>query len=214
MELIEFLQNYGDALSLNKYLLNLFSLTSVLCGIFIIISKNPVISVLYLIALFLNIASYLIILGLNFIGLSYLLIYIGAVSILFIFILMLINIRTSELLTNSKNSIPLVILVSVILNSVIYDIIPNKKSIIYDILHYNYDYNYSLYKYTNVIIYDKIFYITNIKWDSQILNLNNITSLGNIMYTNYSIWLILASVILLLAMVGSIIITIHQGIKK
>jgi len=38
----------------------------------------------------------------------------------------------------------------------------------------------------------------------------DITSIGNVMYTNYSIWLIITSIILLLAMVGSIIITIKQ----
>ena len=67
--------------------LDFISLVSILCGIFVIVSKNPIISVLYLIGLFLSISCYLIILGLNFIGLSYLLVYIGAVSILFLFIL-------------------------------------------------------------------------------------------------------------------------------
>src|ERR1700728_5442841 len=79
--------------------LDIISLVAILCGIFVIISKNPIVSVLFLIGLFLSISSYLIILGLSFIGISYLLVYVGAVSILFIFILMLINIRVSELLS-------------------------------------------------------------------------------------------------------------------
>ena len=58
-----------------------------LLGILVIISKNPIVSVLFLIGLFLCISCYLILTGLNFIGLSYLLVYIGAVSILiFIYI--------------------------------------------------------------------------------------------------------------------------------
>src|SRR6202165_6154203 len=85
--------------------LDIVSLVAVLCSILVIISKNPIVSVLFLIGLFLSIASYLMILGLNFIGLSYLIVYIGAVSILFLFILMLINIRISELHTNNNNSI-------------------------------------------------------------------------------------------------------------
>src|ERR1700712_6115431 len=89
--------------------LDILSLVSILCGILVIISKNPILSVLFLIGLFLSIASYLMILGLNFIGLSYLLVYVGAVSILFLFILMLINVRISELLSNTRNSIPLAI---------------------------------------------------------------------------------------------------------
>src|ERR1700748_1540208 len=90
--------------------LDIISLISVLCGILVIISKNPIVSVLFLIGLFLSISSYLILLGLNFIGLSYLLVYIGAVSILFLFILMLINVRISELLIDTSNSIPLAII--------------------------------------------------------------------------------------------------------
>src|ERR1700686_1538166 len=92
--------------------LDVISLVAVLCSILVIISKNPIVSVLFLIGLFLSIASYLMILGLNFIGLSYLLVYVGAVSILFLFILMLINVRISELLSNTRNSIPLAIFIT------------------------------------------------------------------------------------------------------
>src|SRR6186713_686465 len=72
--------------------------------------------IISLMALFCGIAIYLILLGLTFIGLSYLIVYIGAVSILFLFILMLINIRTSELQSNNKNSIPLTIIIGVIIS--------------------------------------------------------------------------------------------------
>ena len=60
--------------------LELISLIAILCGIFVIISKNPIFSVLFLIGLFLSISIYLILLGTSFIGLSYLLVYVGAVS--------------------------------------------------------------------------------------------------------------------------------------
>jgi NADH-ubiquinone oxidoreductase chain 6 len=104
--------------------LDIISLLAILCGILVIISKNPIVSVLFLIGLFLSIASYLMILGLNFIGLSYLLVYVGAVSILFLFILMLINVRISELLSNTSNSIPLAIFITVSFNSPVYQILP------------------------------------------------------------------------------------------
>jgi NADH-ubiquinone oxidoreductase chain 6 len=64
------------------------------------------------------------ILGLNFVGLSYLLVYVGAVSILFLFILMLINVRISELLSNTSNSIPLAVLISISFNYPVYQILP------------------------------------------------------------------------------------------
>jgi NADH-ubiquinone oxidoreductase chain 6 len=105
--------------------LDIISLLAILSGILVIISKNPIVSVLFLIGLFLSIASYLMILGLNFLGLSYLLVYVGAVSILFLFILMLINVRLSELLSNTSNSIPLAILITISFNYPVYQILPN-----------------------------------------------------------------------------------------
>lgn len=93
--------------------LDFLSLFAIFCGIFVIISKNPIVSVLFLIGLFLGISCYLLILGLSFIGLSYLLVYVGAVSILFLFILMLINVRVSELLSDTSKSIPLAIFIIV-----------------------------------------------------------------------------------------------------
>jgi len=104
--------------------LNLISVVSIICGILVIISKNPIVSVLFLIGLFLSISSYLIILGINFIGLSYLLVYVGAVSILFLFILMLINIRISELLSSTSNSIPLAIIIAIAFNYSVYQVLP------------------------------------------------------------------------------------------
>jgi NADH-ubiquinone oxidoreductase chain 6 len=104
--------------------LDILSLVAIVCAILVIISKNPIVSVLFLIGLFLSISSYLIILGLSFIGISYLLVYVGAVSILFLFILMLINVRVSELLGNTSNSIPLAILITISFNYPVYQILP------------------------------------------------------------------------------------------
>jgi NADH-ubiquinone oxidoreductase chain 6 len=105
------------------------SFVTILCGIFVIISKNPIVSVLFLIGLFLSISAYLMMLGINFIGLSYLLVYVGAVSILFLFILMLINVRISELVTDTSNSIPLAIIIGIFFNSTVHDILPLKGDI-------------------------------------------------------------------------------------
>src|SRR5271168_3155501 len=105
-------------------ILDLIFIISIICSIFVIVSKNPIISVLFLIGLFLSISSYLIILGINFIGLSYLLVYVGAVSILFLFILMLINVRISELLSDTSNNIPLAIIIIIIFNYIVYQLLP------------------------------------------------------------------------------------------
>jgi NADH-ubiquinone oxidoreductase chain 6 len=191
----------------------------VLCGIFVIVSKNPIVSVLFLIGLFLSISSYLIIIGISFIGLSYLLVYVGAVSILFIFILMLINIRVSELISDTSNSIPLAILVSIAFNYTVYQSLPYSitssnntldiNNILLNIFYNNYKTNI-VYIRTNDLINDELFFISSKMWDGNLTENSHITSIGNIMYTSYSIWLILTSIILLLAMIGAIIITIKQ----
>lgn len=106
-------------------ILYIISVLSVLSGIFIIISKNPILSVLFLIGLFFNIAGYLMMLGINFIGLSYLLVYVGAVSILFLFILMLINVRISELVTDNNNSVPLAGIIAIIFNITLFNLLPS-----------------------------------------------------------------------------------------
>jgi len=202
--------------------LDVIPLVSVLCGILVIISKNPVVSVLFLIGLFLSISTYLIIVGLNFIGLSYLLVYVGAVSILFLFILMLINVRISELLSNTSSSIPLAIIIAVSFNYPVYQILPYSMTGFRYIIDLNNTLNnmwYSNFSYYlnkiikfNTVELDKgeIFFVTSKIWDGNLAETSHITSIGNIMYTSYSIWLILTSIILLLAMVGAIVITIKQ----
>jgi NADH-ubiquinone oxidoreductase chain 6 len=105
-------------------ILDFLTILSILCGVFVIISKNPVVSILFLIGLFLSISIYLIMLGLNFIGISYLLVYVGAVSILFLFILMLINVRVSELLSSTSNTIPLATIIAISFYTSMYEILP------------------------------------------------------------------------------------------
>jgi len=172
---------------------------SILSGILIVITKNPIVSVLYLILLFSSISCYLIFIGLVFIGLSYLLVYVGAVSILFLFILMLINIRVSELIGDTNNNIPLAIFVTLAFFIPISDIVPsydNKRDLGFSI---------------QFLINEKQnLHVSSNNWEGNLVEVSDITSIGNIMYTSHFIWLIITSVILLLAMVGSIIITIKQ----
>jgi len=104
--------------------LDIIYILIILSGIFVIISKNPIISLLFLIGLFAGVSSYLLIIGLNFLGLSYLVVYIGAISILFLFVLMLINIRMSELQSNTSNSIPLAISIAILFNYPLFQLLP------------------------------------------------------------------------------------------
>jgi NADH-ubiquinone oxidoreductase chain 6 len=108
--------------------LDLLTIISLFLGIFIIITKNPIISVIFLILLFSSISCYLIFVGIKFIGISYLLVYVGAVSILFLFILMLINIRISELISDTNNTIPLAILTIIAFFVPINNLLPDAKT--------------------------------------------------------------------------------------
>jgi len=149
-------------------ILDILSLICILFGIYTIISKNPIVSVLFLIGLFSTISCYLILIGLGFIGISYLLVYVGAVSILFIFILMLINIRISELLSDTNNYLPLAIL----------SIIP----FVY-ILGQNISFNYMQFVFVNYYnsFYEKLY---NIKQEQNEYFYNTIDSKQQIIYAS------------------------------
>lgn len=185
-----------DLFSINYTIsqLNILIVISIVGGILVITSTNPIVSIFFLIMVFACISLYLISIGLTFIGLAYLLVYIGAVSILFLFILMLINIRASELQNNSITSIPLAIIILFIFNYIISEIY----------------FNTSISVYFLDFVTNNTLYTINTGWDESLILFDHITSIGYVMYTSHSVWLIIASLILLLAMIGAIIITIKK----
>jgi NADH-ubiquinone oxidoreductase chain 6 len=198
--------------------LEVISLIALLFGVSVIVIKNPISSLMCLIGLFGTVAVYLIVIGLNFIGFSYLIVYIGAVSILFLFILMLINIRKSELLSNNVNSVPLALLIIILLNytwiqvSPQYEAVSNSSDAVINNLVYLNLFNEitNIWKsiFTSV---DKnvanIMFITSNSWDGFMVGTSHIATVGMVLYTTYNMWLLMASLILLLAMVGCIVIT-------
>jgi NADH-ubiquinone oxidoreductase chain 6 len=134
-------------------IINIIYLLSIIFGISTIISRNPIVSVLFLIGLFVNISGLLILIGFSFIGLSYILVYVGAVSILFLFILMLINIRISELLSETNNDIPLAILTVMLFYFIVGQVLPIKSLINQEIINKfsnSIEVNYLLYKDLNL----------------------------------------------------------------
>lgn len=203
------------------YIIDSFFFFSIFATICVIINKNPIVSVLFLIFLFIIIASYLITLGLSYIGLSYLLVYVGAVSILFLFILMLINVRISELLSNTGNSILLAIVIAICFIYTVNQVLPDSlaaysnyidylSSLFYGV-RFSVEYINYVFKILNINNYTSPSLVTSNIWDGSLGETTHITAIGNIMYTGYSIWLIEVSVLLLVAMVGSILITIKKS---
>ena len=112
---------------MNNLLLDLLSFGAILSSVLVITSKNPVVAVIFLISLFINTAGYLILLGIGFIGLSYIIIYIGAITVLFLFIIMMINIRLLDILeigSEYTKNLPLALLVGTLFIYEIFNILP------------------------------------------------------------------------------------------
>jgi len=181
------------------YLDIILQITSIYCAIKVFNIKNPVSSILFLIGLFVNISIYLYINGMTFISLSFIIIYVGAISVLFIFIILL-DIRISEIQNDNSNSTPLAIVIFILLSYFFFKVslmrlcIPVKKESI----------NWLDWK-TNYISI-----VTNSNWDNNIMDVSHMTAIGSVLYTSHNIWLIIISIILLLAMIGSIVITLDR----
>jgi NADH-ubiquinone oxidoreductase chain 6 len=201
-----------NKIKMNNILLDLLTFTSVLSAIFVITARSPIISVLFLIAVFINLSGYLILLGINFIALAYIMVYIGAIAILFLFVIMMLNIRLVEITqigSEYNKNIPLAIIIASGLSYLILsNSIVSKLDHIYLVTAFFDKLNFwnsgisSSSSYINVgfnSIYNNIF-----------VNYEQIQAVGSIMYSSYALYLILCSFILLIAMIGPIIITLDK----
>jgi NADH-ubiquinone oxidoreductase chain 6 len=197
-----YLLSYGDVNHLYLAIVNIIEIFFLFSGLSVIIARNPIVSVLFLISLFLFVSIYLITIGIHFIGISYLLVYIGAVSILFLFILMLIDIRISELHTETMNNV----LLSLLLGIFIY--IPISLIFININVGINNFFIWYIYVYFTNAYNEYAKYISHSSWEGFIVENMDISAIGNILYTNISLWLIISLIILLLAMVGAIVINL------
>lgn len=87
-----------------------FATLAVLSSFFVIFTKNPVFSVLFLIFSFTNVSCLLFLLNFEFLPVSFLVIYVGAIAVLFLFVLMMLNIKLAELQKSYYNFIPISII--------------------------------------------------------------------------------------------------------
>ena len=126
---------------------------------------------------------------------------------------MLIDIRSSELLSNNVNSIPLALLIIILLNYSWILLSPEYNSLIDSSETINLVYsnlvqdlgNFFSNKVTNIM------FVASNNWDGFLVETSHITTVGLVLYSVYNIWLIISSLILVLAMVGSIIITLNKN---
>jgi NADH-ubiquinone oxidoreductase chain 6 len=201
---------------INNFLLDVLAAGAILSGILVITSKNPVIAVLFLISAFVNAAGYLLLLGVGFIGISYIIVYIGAITVLFLFVVMMINIKLVDILevgSQYTKNLPLALTVGSLFIYEIFTIIPfsyNNVSVVnlpIDLLNYVNGLIFS----SNISSISEVNVTLNPSTpDTVFSNFLQIEALGQGLYTYGAMLLILCSVILLLSMLAPITIVLSK----
>jgi NADH-ubiquinone oxidoreductase chain 6 len=192
--------------------LDILAFGALLSSLLVITSKNPVIAVIYLISLFVNAAGYLIVLGVGFIGISYIIVYIGAIAVLFLFVIMMINIKLSDITEEGSQytkSIPLALAIGALFIYEFFTIMPftfnnvNFISAIIDMFT-----NLNNFFISSDISSLNVVYTTYspVIADIAFTNFLQVETIGQGLYTFGAFLLIITSVILLLAMVAPIFI--------
>jgi len=222
--------NAINIIVMNNFLLDFLSLGAILSGILVITSKNPVISVLFLISVFFNVAGYLVLLGVGFIGISYLIVYVGAISILFIFVVMMLNLQLAELTASGKEytqNLPLGAILGSLFLFELISITPTSVSLFMSQTN-NFSDTFSNISLGVFQWFTKLFFGVSDGYtgsvhqtfsimqsaDTHFSNFLQIQSIGQMIYTNGALWLVLASIILLLAMVGPITLSMGRSAKN
>ena len=165
----------------------LFSLMAIASALLVITAKNPVHSVLFLIMCFFNAAGLFILLGAEFLAMILVIVYVGAVAVLFLFVVMMLDVDFTELRSGMLNYLPVGGVIGLILLA-------------------------------ELVL---LFTTWNVPVDlkAQAANpegISNTKALGEVIYTQYVFFFQTAGLILLVAMIGAIVLTLHHrtGIKR
>jgi NADH-ubiquinone oxidoreductase chain 6 len=182
-----------------NFLFYLFSSLTLLSGILVIQARNPVHSVLFLILVFFNAAGLLVLLNLDFFAMIFLVVYVGAIAVLFLFVVMMLNIKLAEINENRLRYLPIGGLLGLLFLFEILLIVDN------DLI--------PLLFYENISALSEYRELNFLDWSNTIHTVPNIQALGNILYTYYFYFFLLSSIILLVAMIGAIVLTMQKGIR-
>ena len=170
-----------------------FSVIAVISAIMVTVSKNTVHSVFFLILDFISISCLFIMIGAEFLGMIMLIVYVGAVAVLFLFVVMMLNVaqQKNQWFISEDNSghIPVGLIISTIIFFELIIVVGGWK-----------------YK-------PDLFNSNNLNTTSEISNTH---SLGQVLYTDYIHVFQISGMILLIAMIGAIVLTFRQreGVKK
>ena len=171
----------------------IFSFIAILSAIMVTASKNTVHSVLFLILDFITISCLFIMIGAEFLGMIMLIVYVGAVAVLFLFVVMMLNVaqQKKDWFTSSESSkhIPIGVLISVIIFFELIVVIGGWK------------------------LKPGIVSSLSLPLNAEITNTHEI---GNVLYTDYIHLFQLSGFILLVAMIGAIVLTFRErvGLKR
>ena len=170
-----------------------FSTISVFSAIMVTVSRNTVYSVFFLILVFVSVSILFIMIGAEFLGMIMLIVYVGAVAVLFLFVVMMLNVaqQKNQWFSSAKNSthIPIGLLVSLIIFFELIIVVGG-------------------WKYKPDILSSSTITISE--------TTTNTHSLGNVLYTDYIHLFQLSGMILLVAMIGAIVLTFRErtGLKR
>lgn len=170
-------------------MLTILFLLILIAGLLVITSRNTVQSVLYLILVFLLCSLLFIYLGADFIGLVILIVYIGAIAVLFLFVVMMLNIRLLENSFNFTIYVPIIIFLSLIF---ILQIV------------------FFFFNIFNVIEIENLTYYFNWNFSNNI----QMSSIGQLLFNRLYIIFISAAFLLFIAMIGAIVLTMDEDLKK
>ena len=170
-----------------------FSFIAIISAIMLTVSKNTVHSVFFLILDFISISCLFIMIGAEFLGMMMLIVYVGAVAVLFLFVVMMLNVTQQEnqwfISTKSSTHLPIGLLISLVIFFELIIVIAG-------------------WKFKPDLITSMSLSINQ--------NITNTHSLGNVIYTDYIHVFQLSGMILLVAMIGAIVLTFRQrsGVKR
>lgn len=178
---------------MKQFFIDSLAFTTLFSSLLVITSKNPVISVVFLISVFVNAAGYLILTGVNFVGISYIVIYVGAITVLFLFVIMLLNISLEEIIevgSQYTKNIPLAFSIAFLFVYEFFNILPFFNVYLLSSL-FNFLTNINSFLFTtslNSQLYNEVSIAINpIIADTYIINFTQIEALGHILYTNSAV---------------------------
>ena len=170
-----------------------FSIIAILSAIMVIVSRNTVHAVFFLILDFISIASLFILIGAEFLGMMMIIVYVGAVAVLFLFVVMLLNVSEQKLSwfrgSRKTKHIPIGLAVGAVILLELIVVVGGWKF-------------RDTFSETKFLNFEKDF--------------TNTHAIGNVMYTEYIHLFQISGLILLLSMIGAIVLTYRkrEGVKR